>query len=187
MAMLTRLYPDPMTEQGRADSRKHIRGFINNHPALAKLFLTGNERETIYQGRTGYPIRLEEPRLHAAIHAFAARLGMALYYDHHKQPVRDDQRVVVHWQTNLQLDQDEVLEGVLRSIGNPRTLAMGRQAFPNVFRYWSGAPEDDASRFFSFAAFRESIGLTAVVVPMGDLSENDDAVFCPGFLKGFRV
>ena len=185
--MLTRIFPDPETAQGRADSQKHIRGFFNNHPDLATTLLRGDEQESLYRGRAGYPIRLNNPRLHSAVRAFAARLGMALYYDHHKQPVTDEQRVVVQWQTNLQLDTDEVLEAMLRAIGNPRTLAMGRQAFPKVFRYWSGVPEDDPSTFVSFTAFRESLGITALVLPKDTVSDNEQFVYRPGFLRGFRV
>jgi len=188
MGMFSRIYPDPETEEGRKASHKHIVGFINNHPELAASFVYGDEKPVLYRGKEAYPIRLgENEAMHRVALAFAARLGLGLYFDATGKAVPPDWWVVCRWYTNHQLDQDADLEQLLRSIGAPRTLAMGRNAVPNEFRYWAGTASDVPDQFLCFAAFRESFGVTAIVGPPDDThGDLNPAVFRPGFLKGFR-
>lgn len=190
-AMASRIFPDPKTDTGRADMRKHIRGFVNNHPDLAAMFIMGDEPAFEWQGRQAYPIDVRsQPRLHRALNAFAARIGLALFRELTGNATPRGAVAIARWYSNFELENDSAIETLLQSMGAPRTLSMGRKNVVEQFRYWGGAPTDDASQFVSFAAFRESFGTLTVIHTDGasevDLHENQNA-FRPGFLRGFKV
>jgi hypothetical protein len=188
IGMMSRIYPDPTTEAGRAASRNAIRGLINNHPDLAQVFVVGQKPPSIYKGGTAYPIRLDSDRLDRVVRAFGARLAAGLYFDLIGKPIPPDWPIVVDWKTNFMLDQDQQLDELLRTIGAPRTLVMGKLAVPEAFRYWSGVPPDAPDQLIAFAAFRESFGVTMIVMlprQVEGYSRDNRVLFFPGFLKGF--
>ena len=140
----------------------------------------------LYRSRTAYPLRLgENEAFHRVVLAFAARLALGLYYETTQRIVPAGWWVVASWHTNHMLDQDEHLEGLLKLIGAPRTLTMGKHSVAQEFRYWGGAAVDAPDRFMVFAAFREAFGVLAIVSPPDDEHGEHPAVFRPGFLKGF--
>lgn len=192
VAMTSRIFPDPKTDVGRADNKKHIRGFINNHPELAGVFTSGMEQAIEYQGQTAYAIDLrEQDRLQRAMKAFAARMGLALYREFAGKPAPTNAAIVARWYSNYELEHDAKVEEMLKSMGAPRTLRMGRKDVIDQFRYWGAITQDDPHLFGTFAAFRESFGTIAIIRTDGNLGEEaiDDNpnFFRPGFLKGFKV
>ncbi|WP_421761600.1 hypothetical protein [Devosia sp.] len=190
-AMASRIFPDPTTDIGKADVRKHIHGFVNNHPDLAAMFITGDEPALDWQGRQAYPIDVHsQPRLHRALNAFSARIGLALFRELTGGAVPRDSVAIARWYSNFELENESTIESLLHSLGAPRTLAMGRKNVLEQFRYWGGAATDDSSQFVSFAAFRESFGTLTIIRtadgPEVDLEDTQNA-FRPGFLNGFKV
>jgi len=187
MGWFTRIYPDPKTPEAEAKVREHIRGFINNHRDLAESVITGDEVEITYRGQPAFPLRLgANSPLHRVANAFTARLAIGLYYDATGTAVPNGWPIATKWYSNEQLDQGEELNRLLEELGAPRTLVMGKQAVPDQFRYWSAIPEDEPDSFFAFMAFREAFGAVAVIRRPSDEPSQQEGIFRPGFLKGFR-
>jgi len=187
--MISRLMPTPATEEGRAEVRKHIRGVINNHRELALLFADQLRRgeEIDYGGVSATPVRVRDnPKLNRCLNAFAARIGFALHRELTGRRVPDGSGLVARWMSNVELDSNEALDGFLREVGNPWTLAAGRWHTTEQFRYWGAAPSDDPEAFACFAGFRRSFGIFAATLRVAPEMPPVTLQFVPGFLRRFE-
>jgi hypothetical protein len=180
------------TPEQRADTRRHIEGLVNNQPQLALAFRNARPASTL-GGRTGYAISLDgQDRLHSAMRAFGARVGLALYRERVGQPAPSESVILARWYSNVQLEHDEQVENFIRSFGAPHTLVMGRQNVVEQFRFWGGPAGDDPTLFGAFAAFRQSFGVVAIISTDSASTgwdatalANNASAYRPGFLKGY--
>lgn len=188
VAMLSRIYPEPTSDAGRAEVRKHIKGFINNHRDLAGIFGTRTDQQIVFDGR---PANLVEigglDQLHKAMNGFAARLGLALFYHTTGRIVPKETPIIARWYSNYELAAGLAPEDVVTAMGAPRTLQMGRQHVFPQFRYWAAQASDNPDYFGAFAVFRESFATFAGIRPDDDgISPFPDALR-PGFLRDFTI
>jgi hypothetical protein len=134
--MLSRLYPDPSTEEEKAEMGKLMRAVAHNYPdVLPEMQLNvrqlrraaakyGLERT---QGKTYADIpavSLEGPLINVAVENFSRKLFCALYYKHAEQILCPEGGIAVRWWTNLQVEAGEI----------PRSLATVLNGFPKVER-----------------------------------------------------
>jgi hypothetical protein len=91
--MLSRLYPDPSTEEEKAEMGKLMRAVAHNYPdVLPEMQL--NVRQSVappqntdwreHKGRP-MPISLQGPLVNVAVENFSRKLFCALYYKHAEQ------------------------------------------------------------------------------------------------------
>lgn len=174
VAMLSRLYPDPSTEEEKAEMRERVRAVAHNYPdvlretqpnlrqlrrAAAKY---GLERP---QGKTYSDIpalSLEGPLVNLAVENFSRKLFCALYYKHAGQILCPEGGIAVRWYTNLQVEADEIpssLSAVL--IGFPK-LERSRMNLDDQFFYRWGIAETRAVAGF-LAIFRQSFAILGIV------------------------
>lgn len=185
-AMLSRFLAGEETPASMADSKKLIRGFINNHPDLAMIFDLSESKSQMLEGREVYPVPIRDPdRLAHVLDGFAARLGLALFHEQYGHAAPPESRIATKWYSNANLFAGDYPEELLKAIGNPKTLVAGKHAVPHQFRYWSAAPDD--TTFGMFAAFRESFAVLAIIKAGDEPLPEGDNFLQPGFLKGFKV
>ncbi len=186
VAMLSRNWPDPTTQEEREEASRHVSAFVRNFPHLAAA-LEFNERPVNYRGSTAYAALIPKSGpLAELMTAFSARVGLALFRERFRKAAPADSLVFSSWHPNAQLDGDEAIEEILRAMGPVKTIRQGRWEVSEQFRYWSAVPVDAPDHFGCFAAFRQSFGILAVIRPAAGDQPNTDYALRPGFLKSLR-
>lgn len=186
VAMLSRLLAPPGKEPPKAETEKYIKGFLHNHPDMAAMFDTRSSyMPTDFEGREVHAIPVTDPaRLANIVEAFGARLGLAMFSEAFGCPASKTASVRCRWYSNVQMFEGDYPEEFLQAIGLPRTLVMGEKSVTDQFRYWAAIGNANPAVFGCFSVFRESFGVLSIV--REDIVDDEDGVFHPGFLQGFR-
>lgn len=185
VATMSRLMPEPRLDAEKNDIEKYAKGLINNHPNVANLFSDG---ETLPDGNFQIQAKGENAsRMHYAMHAFCARLGLALYREKAGKFASENMRIYANYYSAQEIYQNEIPDAIFKVFHNPTPLAAGRNSSDNQFlydTYYDGNPTD---YFVIFASVRESFCTFVVIQPdllEFEITSNKGAVFRPGFLKG---
>jgi hypothetical protein len=196
--LLSRIYPDSSSPQGRAEIASAFRGLRNNFPALFDELAADPEemREALVKARAVFPNATGAlaigPRMHALLARFAARVGLALHYDLCRQVVPAAGAVLVRVFSNASLVDGVFPSDFAALLGDPRTLRQGSKSAEDQFSYASKAL-DDLSISAHIATFRMSFAVQAFVArdatamappeELGPDVDVTDRLFRPGFLK----
>lgn len=167
---------------------QYFRGLMNNYPDVGGLFDFGIAQTEILNGNPVYqvPVR-DHQRIGRIMNGFAARFGLAMYHEQFDGPAPSNARIVTEWYPNSRLFKGEYPAQLVTAMGMPRTLSAGKNSVHAQFRYSTARTEDNAM-FGTFAVFRESFALMAVIhtIDDGSISLNPRTL-APGFLKGFTI
>jgi hypothetical protein len=172
--MLSRLYPDPSTEEEKAEMVKLMRAVAHNYPdvlpemqpklrqlrrAAARY---GLERP---QGKTYADIpavSLEGPLVNAAVENFSRKLFSALYYKHAEQILCPEGGIAVRWYTNLQVEVAEIPRSLAAVLNGFPKLERSRMNLDDQFFYrWGIADTRNVAGFL--AIFRRSFAILGTV------------------------
>lgn len=177
-----RMMPPPKTEAEKADIRKYAKGMVNNYVEVARIF--GGASRINNQGLHLITVEGEDgERLHNAMLAFSARLGMALYREIVGKPVDHEAHIFARYFSSGNIALDEFPDKLFEGLQNPRTLRAGRKHKSDEFLY---DHMYDGERFMAFAMVRESFACLAMITPEPPEEEPElGRMFRPGFLKGF--
>lgn len=187
-SVLSRMYPEPTTDEQRAEQVEVIRGFIANHRALAQRIYGQPDELVSFDGKPAHVMHVGDvTELHRAMNGFAARLGLALYYQERGLIAPPRAPIVCRWYSNYELASGEGPAELVRQMGNARTLSMGQQHVFPQFRYWSATASDNPDYFGCFAVFRESFAVFAGIDATEGREERFPGTLRPGFLRGYDL
>lgn len=174
IAMLSRLYPDPVTPQGKAEVQERIRAVSHNYPGVLEEMRPSIEQLRRAEHKYGIHPRPGEthddlpllsvsgPLVNAAVENFARKLFCALYYKHAEQVLPAGGGIAIRWYTNIQIDSEEIprtLAGVL--VGFPK-LERARTSLDDQFFYrWGIADTKAVAGFLAF--FRKSFAILGYI------------------------
>jgi hypothetical protein len=162
-SLLGRVYLDA----DPADLERLLRGVANNVPGLLQemeVAKAGQEfaRRDIPQMPPGVGVlRVDGPILTKQIAVFGAKLGLALHYEAHRQPVPPGGGVQPMFFTNVSALTGDLPVEIINLLPAPRTLQQGRREVSEQFQYsWALTEEGRHSVFY--AVFRLSFAIAAV-------------------------
>jgi hypothetical protein len=92
---------------------------------------------------------------------FAAKLGLALHFKLHQEPVPISGGVLPLWYSNVQAARGEIPEGLLAVLPAPRTMTQGKKDVGDQFQY-AWATTEDREESVLYAVFRQSFAVAAI-------------------------
>lgn len=191
---LCRAHQDyPMSDKEQTETRKIIRGVINNHPGLLEELRPSDKQRqyareagAVFGDGSGAAWNISD-RVHAIMMRFAARAVLALHFELCKEVIPTAGGTLVRWYTNEALLVGTFPHDFANLLGPPQSLRQGSKSVADQFEYSSRATED--SRLSAhMATFRQSFaiqGYAAVDVATFNvaLEQRPDLIFRPGFLR----
>ena len=171
VAMLSRIYPDPTTEKGRAETYERIRAAAHNYPEIleemrptARQLRKASEKYGLGESYADLPaLSVKGPRINAAIENVGRKLFCALYYMHTGQIVPPDGGVAIRWFTNVQIDADEIPRSLAPLLANFGKTERSRTKLDDQFFYRWVVPSDSKNVAAFLAFFRRSFALLGYV------------------------
>src|SRR6266851_3544450 len=186
VAMLSRMYPDPTTEEGRREVNERIRAVAHNFPEiLLEMRPTAEQDKTAVEKYGLEHLRMPDGqlpifsarglRLNAAIGNFSRKLFCALYYRHAAFILPVGGGIAMRWFTNVQIDADEIPRSLAPLVSNFPMLERARTKLDDQFFYrWVVAEERSVAVFLAF--FRRSFAILGYVSRnTEDLTDTDGA------------
>lgn len=173
-ALVSRMYPDPASDNERRITRNLFQAISNNHSGLLEeLFPTPGQIATLAAMSEVVPPNVHAmnaagPLLNSAMNRFAAKLGLALHFELGGKILEPTGRIGVRWFTNKDAFADEIPSDITKLFPEGKTLRQGRKQVTNQFRY-SSIASDDARLSAHFAVFREAFAVTSFVGPGVDI------------------
>jgi hypothetical protein len=195
VAMLSRIYPDPITVEAQEEMKQLMQAVGNNHPGLlVEMFPTAEQSRKALRNRAQLPndahaLNCSGPLVNRALHRFGAKLGYALHFQLTGKPVPLGGAANVWWFTNYQSLLGEVPDSLLGLLGGePSTLRQGRWEVSGQFSYKSvGTP--DGAMSAHLATFRFAFAICSFVAERVDKVRPPPGVdhvtlHLPGWLQG---
>src|SRR5438067_2662504 len=113
VAMLSRLYPDAIADEGKAETYERIRAVAHNYPDILKeMEPTGDQirvaAEKYKVTQLANVLSVRGPLINRAIENFGRKLFCALFYKHGGSIVPHEGGVAIQCWTNLQIDADSI-------------------------------------------------------------------------------
>jgi hypothetical protein len=130
--MLGRVYPDASDDIERDDIRKTVQAVASNVPGvLEEMHLSEAEQDEArsrlnIQVGGGF-LRLDGPLVTRHMIVFAAKLGLALYFDSTGKALPASGGIVPFWFSNVQSLRGEIPAEFLNALPAPKTLEQGPQ------------------------------------------------------------
>ena len=163
-SMLGRLYPDAADPTEKSDVIKTISAVKNNMPGLLEEMHLGEAEQELARSISvgaGF-LRLSGPLVTNHMTVFAAKLGLALFFDATGKALPASGNVVPFWFSNVQSLQGKIPLEFIRALPESKTLAQGKKSVADQFQYSQVvSPEHDWAGFF--ATFRFSFAAGCVV------------------------
>jgi hypothetical protein len=164
-SLVGRFYPDPPTEVDKADVQKLFKAAVNNVPALLQEMQLTEAEQKVGLGGLSIPsevgaLRADGPILSSYMLTFAAKLGLALHFELHQEPLPISGGVLPLWYSNVQAAKGEIPEDLLAALPAPRTMMQGKKHVADQFQY-SWATTEQREHSVLFAAFRQSFAVAA--------------------------
>jgi hypothetical protein len=172
--MLSRIYPDPTTPEGRAETQERIRAVAHNYPEIllemrpsARQLRTAAEKYGLTKNGNSYAdlpaLSVRGPRINAAIENFGRKLFCALFYKHAGSILPSEGGIAIRWFTNVQIDADEIPRSLAPLLSNFPKLERSRTKLDDQFFYrWAVATDTKAVGAF-LAFFRRSFAILGYV------------------------
>lgn len=152
-SMLGRLYPDAPDPTEKSDFIKTISAVKNNVPGLLEELHLDEAEQELARKRLGISIgtgflRLGGPLVTNHMKVFAAKLGLALFFDATGNALPVTGRIVPFWFSNVQSLQGKIPSEFLKALPEPKTLAQGKKSVLSVSVFPNRVPGEGLGRFF---------------------------------------
>lgn len=166
-SMLGRVYPDAGDPIEKADIQKTISAVANNVPGVLNEMHLDDAEQELTRRRLGIGIgggflRLNGPLLTRHMTVFAAKLGLALYFDATGKALPVTGRIVPFWFSNVQSLEGKIPAEFLNTLPALKTLQQGRKSVGDQFQYSQFVAPDGLWAGF-FATFRFSFAAASAV------------------------
>lgn len=166
-AMIGRVHFDDPTEYDTSEMKQLLRAVRNNVPGLLEeMDIPDREQRRLSRWlpkpeRAGGYLNLNGPIASSHLTVFAAKLGFALFYEHHGHPVPETGILRPMYFSNVQAMKGELPHAMLDLLPEQTTLRQGRKEVFNQFTYSTAAFEDTAT--LVYATFRAAFAAGAII------------------------
>lgn len=181
VAVISRLYPDPVSEQQRADVREAFRAAEYNNPGLLaemhvdQVGVLQRLASQAFALPTWDFLNLGGPICQRAIKLFGQKLAKALHFELTRYPLPRGAGIYVQHYSNFHAFTGEMPQQLMEVLGAEKSLVMGRQQAWGQFSYQS-QQVIDGTITAHMAFFRQALSLLMVVYPdPNDIGENGAA------------
>lgn len=174
VAMLSRLYPDADTEQGKKEVYERIRAVGYNYPGLLEEM-----RPSALQIRAAIKkydlskldgitaeemplLNINGPLVNAAVENFGRKLFLALYYFHTGKILPSEGGIAIRWYSNLQIEDEAIPRELAGLVSQFPTLQRSNMDLADQFFYRYGVTDDKKAAVF-LAFFRRSFAILGFV------------------------
>lgn len=174
VAMLSRLYPDPSTDEEKRRSYALMRGIAERMPevfvemkpdlrslrdAAKKYGLVPEEGETL----ASLPVlKVSGPLVNQAIGNFSRKLLCALHFKHTGNIVSKTDAMAFKWYSNLQLATEAIPEMLTKLLNRTVEVRRAKTSLDDQFKYFYAVTESNRmSAFLIF--FHESFAILGMV------------------------
>lgn len=186
VAMLSRIYPDATTPEGKAEVEERIRAVVHNYPKVLeemkptiRQLRDAAKKYGIFpasgQSHADLPLlSARGPLINGAIENFSRKLFCALYYKHANAILSSEGGIAVKWYSNIQIENEEIPRELAAVLAGFPKLERARTKLDDQFFYrWGVADTKTVAAFLTF--FRRSFAIlgyinvnaTAFVLPDG--------------------
>jgi hypothetical protein len=193
-ALTARSWPNPSTDEERAELQKLMQGVLRNVPPVRDEMARGYAAQEAVPddiaALVGDQVHVMDFSVRRAIlEAFGARLGLALHYDLTSMPLPEEGAVWTRAYTNVENFRGEALPRELDGVLGPTVALMQKGLTAENDFHCARRHLDDYSGTASFSAFRQSFAILAVCYPVAEdfPVPLHDQLFRPGFLQGFPL
>jgi hypothetical protein len=162
-SLVARFYPS--TDVDEADVQKLFKAVANNVPGLLQeMHLSDAEQEVGLEGLSvpsgAGALRADGPILSSYMLTFAAKLGLALRFELHQEPVPISGGVFPLWYSNVQAAKGKIPAELLATLPAPRTMRQGTKHVADQFQY-SWTTTEEREHTLLYAVFRQSFAVAA--------------------------
>lgn len=161
---LSRLFPDPETQEGKDELKKIFQAVsINNPDVLREMEPSFVQKKRMRKsGLPGHALNVRGPLVNRAVHQFGRKLTMAAHYDVTGNIIPRGAGVAVRRFTYYQAMTEGLPPELSKHLGPPRTLKQGKWGVEDqFFIQWMIADTGTAAGYF--AAFRKSFAILGAV------------------------
>jgi hypothetical protein len=188
-AVIGRLSPDNNFSNWVQAWGKLLQETDSNNPGLIKELHASqrqlNDARRIPNFENHGAFNVSGPIVQNSIHAFGAKLGLALHYHHTNRIVPLDGVVAVDWYSNHDRLTGRFPDKLLSMLGEPQTLKQGRFTVGDQFQFAS-AIADTGRLAAYFSTFNFAFATLSIVAENRSLlpAGNPSFIYSPGFLRG---
>ncbi|MEJ1369161.1 MAG: hypothetical protein RPU32_10430 [Candidatus Sedimenticola sp. (ex Thyasira tokunagai)] len=160
VAVLSRVYPDPVTEQQRKEIQELFRMMAHNHMDVLQEMMPSARKVrtaikdyglTLPKGKASVDLPLlavDGPLVTQATLSFLQKLFLALYYKHSGSALPLTGGIAIKWYSNLQIERGDIPRELAPVVGSFPVLERSSKILDDQFFYRYGNTED-----YSMAAF----------------------------------
>jgi len=187
VAMLARIYPDALTQEGQHEAQQIMEAVGRNYPGvLIEMRLSARKVREFLKKRgiekdpklstRDYPfLNVSGPLVNHCVAVFAIKLLCALHYKHMQAIVPLAGGVVFRWYSNIQALDGDIPDDLLPMLGSQPKLVRCTTTLNDQFSYrYATGPDMKASAFF--VTFRESFAIAGFVREDATLFPNIDGM-----------
>lgn len=174
VAMLSWIYPDPSTDEGKAEVYERIRAVQHNYPAVLKEM-----QPSVRQLRNAakkYDLKLSPgqsvselpvlsvngPLVNRAVENFSRKLFCALHYKHVGKILPKSGGIAIRWFSNLQIENEEIPRSIAPILAGFPKLERSRIKLDDQFFYrWVVVDTKRSGAYLAF--FRRSFAILGFV------------------------
>lgn len=184
---LSRIYPDPQTDEQKADINRSIGSLARNYPHLLEELGPPEPSDEHVEGSATFIAN--GPILSSIMGTFGARIGFALHHRLTGEIVSPAGAAFVVWYSNTQRFEGSLPKEFLATLGPDYTMSQGRKSVEGqfAFAFASSRPDRDVTAYW--ATFRQSFAIAAFVSQSASnfADAHPDYVARPGFLRSYSV
>lgn len=171
VAMLSRFYPDPNTQNSKSVFVERVRAVHHNYPEIIEELNSTSIRqkrnaskkygiEPLYGSTLGdFPmLNVSGPLVNKAVINFGQKLFLALYYKHSGIILGNEGGIAIRWYTNLQIEGEEIPRELAPLVANFPVLERSRKELSDQFFYRYGHSDNNAIWVF-LAFFRRTFAV----------------------------
>lgn len=174
VAMLSRIYPDADTEQGKKEVYERIRAVGHNYPDLLQEMKPSARqvRTAIKKYSLSKPdgittaemplLNIDGPLVNSAVENFGRKLFLALYYFHTGNILPSKGGVAIRWYSNLQIEDEVIPRELAGLVSEFSTLQRSKKDLADQFFYRYRVTDDNKAAVF-LVFFRRSFAILGFV------------------------
>lgn len=174
VAMLSRIYPDATTPEGKVEIRERLRAVGHNYlkvleemkPTVRQLRNAARKygaQPAPGQSHTDLPmLSVRGPLINGTVENFARKLFCALYYKHAGTILPSEGGIAVKWYSNIQIENEEIPRELAPVLPGFSKLERARTTLDDQFFYrWGLTDTRSVASFLAF--FRRSFAILGYV------------------------
>ncbi|PWJ87034.1 hypothetical protein C8D77_11917 [Mesorhizobium loti] len=182
---LSRIFPNPQTDEQRDDVVRSIASLARNYPRLVEELGPPEPADEHAAGAATFVAN--GPILSSIMATFGARIGFALHYRLTGEIIGPAGGAFVNWYSNAQRFEGNLPQEFLATLGPDYTMSQGRKNVEGQFAFAFASSPDGVTAYW--ATFRQSFAIAAFVSQSAAnfAAAHPDYVARPGFLLGYSV